>query len=501
MKHLVHLSYCFYTYHPLIILNEAHRLIEEGNEVDILICGGGVDRCYGNITGDKKMCFLCKKMQKKWISFLPSGYRLISYKDLISEKSRKNAEKHIFKYENPNEIISLEYKGVKIGYGAYSTYVSKTRNLEPLIDDKFIKFFNSILKVELILTDMVENYINKNKPDSVLVFNARHFDVRPFYDYPLASNISVMCVEAGTSPKKDVFMGFNYGKYQPHSIVKINSLIEEIWEKSDLENEKKVVKGGEFFENKRNNVSVAGGLVYTSGQKAGLLPKNWNKSKRNFVIFNSSEDEFVAVGDEYSKLALFPDQNSGIRAILNLLNHQDDIHIYLRVHPALKNVNYKYHTDLYLLEASYPNLTVIKAWDEISSYALIDNAEKVIVFGSTIGIEAVYWDKPVILLAGAIYYYMNQCYIPKSEKELEHYLFSKLVTKKNSETAKFGFYLTEEKGYALDKIKLKRTNLYFEKPLKINKESILDFLLRYSRTFLFNKLETKNKRRLPFKEK
>lgn len=87
----------------------------------------------------------------------------------------------------------------------------------------------------------------------------------------------------------------------------------------------------------------------------------------------------------------------------------------MRVHPNLKNVHYQYHLLLYDLSLKYPNITVIGADSDISTYDIMDNAEKVIVFGSTMGLESSYWGKPVILLSGSFYYYMNVCYIPKSK--------------------------------------------------------------------------------------
>ena len=71
----------------------------------------------------------------------------------------------------------------------------------------------------------------------------------------------------------------------------------------------------------------------------------------------------------------------------------------------------------------------------------MDAADKVVVFGSTIGMEAVYWGKPVILLAGAAYYYSNICYIPKSKEELKEIIVKTLPPKENDATIKWGFYV------------------------------------------------------------
>ena len=44
-------------------------------------------------------------------------------------------------------------------------------------------------------------------------------------------------------------------------------------------------------------------------------------------------------------------------------------------------------------------------------------------------------------------------------------------------------------------------NRFNKKPLKINKETTISFLFRFINTLLFNKLEIKNSKSLPYKEK
>jgi hypothetical protein len=111
------------------------------------------------------------------------------------------------------------------------------------------------------------------------------------------------------------------------------------------------------------------------------------------------------------------------------------------VHPNLKNVRYKYHTDLYLFQEKYKNVTVIPPEDEISSYDLLDAAEKVIVFGSTMGVEAAYWNKAVILLAGCLYYDLDICYKPKNVSELKQMIIAKLAPKGELDSLKYAYSL------------------------------------------------------------
>jgi hypothetical protein len=500
MNYLVHLSFPIYSFHSLIILNEAQRLIDDGNEVTLLYCNNGVQYCFANTSGDAKICFLCKKMQRQWVGLLRGNFKAISYKDLITQDIKEKVEKLDFDYNSVNEIKAIKYKNVKVGFGALSTYISKTRNLNPEFNLEFKSFFNNLLNTQCEVIEMLDVYTQKHQIDCIVVLNGRHFEVRPFFDYAIENNITLRCLEKGNSLEKDDFRGFDYSGFLPHNLIKINSLINEIWEESELPNDEKINLGKSFFEKRKNSIE-AGYKVFTLNQEKDLLPQGWDTSFRNFVILNSSEDEFAAVGDEFDKLSFFSDQITGIKKIAEMLLEKKDIRLYLRVHPNLMDVKYSYHFDLYELDKMYPNLTIIRADDKISTYALIENAEKVIVFGSSTGIESVYWGKPVILLAGALYYYMNLCYIPKSNIELLELLEDYLQPFNNEDAIKYGFYILSNKGIAFDKLTLDRAKAIPFSPLKINKESYVGLIKRFLYANILFHLEAKSNKLVPTLEK
>ena len=153
-----------------------------------------------------------------------------------------------------------------------------------------------------------------------------------------------------------------------------------------------------------------------SAQDSSLLPENFDRSKRNVVIFNSSEDEFISVGREFDKYKIFETQLDGIIAILDKLKGSD-INVFLRIHPNLTTVKTKEIDVLLGLDKRYENLTVIPPASKVSTYSLIKNADKVVTFGSTVGVEAVYWGTPSILLGASFYRNLGCCYVPKTLAE------------------------------------------------------------------------------------
>ena len=98
-------------------------------------------------------------------------------------------------------------------------------------------------------------------------------------------------------------------------------------------------------------------------------------------------------------------------------------------------------TSLYDLPNEYPNVTVVPPDSMVSSYTLLFNAEKVVTFGSTIGIEAVYWNKPSVLLRGAYYMKLGGCYVPKTPAEAVELVKAELMPQGSEGAIKYGFWV------------------------------------------------------------
>ena len=420
--------------HIGILYDEAIRYSKEGHEVYWVYNNCELDICTANLTHNSFSCETCHKWARKGLKLLPQSVRLINIKDYWD-----NSKTFQFDYASAQEIKKITYKGVNVGYAVMASYISMTRNLSPLINSESKPYFDKLIATSCRLTDALEKIIEEIKPDRVCFFNSRFFEWRPPYDLARNRGIETISYErtndVGQLNCKQYFVNAT-----PHNILNLQKISDEMWENAILSEEEKVEIGKSFFERRRNSLP-AGDKVYTGGQLKGQLPVDWDSTKKNIVIFNSSEDEYASIGDEYDALSLFPTQYKGIRYIAELLENKEDYHLYLRIHPNLSRINYRYHTELLKLSDEYKNITVIAGKDTVSSYDLMDAADKVVVFGSTIGMEAAYWGKPVILLAGAAYYYTDLCYIPKLKEELISLLQKKLTPKGNYDAIKWGFYV------------------------------------------------------------
>lgn len=416
-------------------IEEAVDQYKKGNNVFWIYCDRSLGVCYDNPRINKGMCLYCEHYQKKIRKlFLPKGIKQIPISSLIDSEAIKKANIE-FNYSTASEMEEIEFEGVEIGMGCLSSYISKTRNMDPLISQESKSYFDKILKSEILLTLAIEKFLKKEKIDLIVFHNGRFAQYKPLLNIAQKNGIDYICTESMSDADGGILKNFFYNSI-PHDFEAIKKKFFEEWNNADAK--ERVEKGKLFYERKRSNIST-GDKVYTVAQQRGLLPPDWNDEKENIVICNSSEDEYCAIGKDYDAMKFFESQLIGIKKIVEHYKNDTAKHFYLRIHPNLKDIKYKYHTDL--LKLDFPNLTIIPGDSAISTYTLMDNADKVIAFGSTAGIEAVYRHKPLISLGPSEYNVLDVAYLPKTEDELWRFIDTPdLPDLYNENVLKFGFY-------------------------------------------------------------
>jgi hypothetical protein len=147
MKYLMHSSLTFSAPSRAILYDEAEKLVGDGHEVSILFCGKSLDMCFTNMDGNKKNCTFCTANYLFYDRInISSKIKMISLKDYVTEEILSESRSTKFLYKDINDIKKIKYKDVSIGLACLSSYVSFTRNLYPLIDEKFITYFDNLLR-------------------------------------------------------------------------------------------------------------------------------------------------------------------------------------------------------------------------------------------------------------------------------------------------------------------------------------------------------------------
>lgn len=434
---------------------------KEGYDVYFLACDKSVNFCgFQNPRGCTALCSLCTQAMKKEIMKLVkkdgTRYHYITASQIITREMTENSYKMQFDYSNTQELKELTYKEVEIGYAAFSSFVSLTRNVMPSYNKKLKSYLDEVLRREVRFTDALDLYIEKLKPDLIIFHNGRMPNCKPPYNLAKIKGIDYIATERIPSIGESVMD--NFVNDVPHSYSAIHEKTEKMWNEA---REEKIEIGKRFFEN-RYHSKPAGDKIYTKDQKLGLLPEGFDSRKRNIVIFNSSEDEYFSISKDFDNSVLFPNQYIALTTIFNHYKNHKDIHFYLRIHPNLANVPFKSHTMLYDLK--YDNVTIIPPTSPISSYSLMEKAEKILVFGSTMGLESSYWGKPVVVMCVSFYSGYDIAYEPQNTAELFSLIENKCLPPKNAPKENYYKLAYRLMGQVGDKLKYYKCSEY---PLQI----------------------------------
>lgn len=439
------------------------KLVEEqknGHEVFWAYCQGALSSCFPNVNGNKATCEFCNLMNREFSKlYTDKKVHIIP----IDRRFFKNNEKQNFNYSTIEDIKKIKYRDVEVGKSILSVFISGTRDLDIEINQSFRIYFNQLAQEICDYTDYLYNLIEHIKPDEMIVQNGRLFEHRMFYDIAMKKGIHFVSVEV-VGGYGEPYKRVSFDGTLPHSIANRTRIMNEVWKKSEDSEAEKERIGANFYEKRRGGELIADLKAYTANQTKGLLPEGFDSRKHNVTIFNSSTDEVAAIGGEWDEDKLFDSQYDAIEFILQNAPH--GMHFYLRIHPNMEKVTYHDHLGLYNLPQKYDNITVIEPKSKISSYALLDACEKVIVFGSTMGVEACYWGKPSILIGKAFYYGLDVCYKPKSKDEIIDLLSKELQAKNKYDSIKYAYYLLDRK-YQVEQKKYVEYNIQEKKVLGI----------------------------------
>lgn len=360
-------------------------------------------------------------------------------------------EKKIFdlpEFKNIDDLQKFYIENFDVGYSVLSTLTSFKK-------DYYINIHENLDFIEKTSNEAISIYysaikcLEDVKPDLVYIYNGRFHSSRPVIRAAQKLNIKVKTYEFKHG--KDGYI-IQDGSY-PHDIEQNKRQINFFWVKNK-DHEQKISVGNEFFNQLRFNEDFN---KFTQSNKENNNISFLDESKINISIFNTSFHEIAGFEDWNKKF--YESQEKLIDYILSKFQ-DNNYHFYFRVHPNLKNLKNKQALDI--LNLKYDNLTIIPADSEVDSYKIIERSEKVIVFGSTIGVEACYLGKPVILAGRALYEDLNIAYVAKSHDELVSLIKRKLTALPQINAIKYGYYqIARNTKISYFKHSLKSSNAFY----------------------------------------
>lgn len=432
------------SYHPTPHLETEmeviERLLEQNNIIYWLICKKDFKVCFNNPTHEKWTCNVCVSRVKSGIKEVykniknPEKLKVIEYADYLDYKEYTDNALLKFDFNTLSDLKKYKFNGYDVGMATASSLVSFTRDHLPKLEEHS-KFVENGIKTGAYLFEAFSNIASLVKPNLVILFNGRFIENRPLLRVCQQNKINYVTHERGG--KLDTFL-FRVNSI-PHSIETISNEMEMLWETATDDKED---IGKRFYTNRIQRVEDAW-YSFTKEQQEGRLPESFNHiaDKKVVTIFNSSLDEYE--GLEGFGPYFYENDNLGIKQIAETLAQHENIKLYLRIHPNLKGLDNAQNAFIKNELEPLEKLEIIGAQDSVDTYALINKSDIIIVFGSTVGAEAAFAGKNVILLGKAAYEKLNCFYIPKSHEETieaitsNDFQFPKIDV---SETLKYGYW-------------------------------------------------------------
>ena len=157
--------------------------------------------------------------------------------------------------------------------------------------------------------------------------------------------------------------------------------------------------GSSWFDNRRAHTD-ANNRRYTGIQEQGRV-EELPQARKLVVYFSSSDDELVELDIDWQRY--FGSQERALRQLADACRQQPDTALVVRTHPHMRLKPPQDLADwLAAVEAISPDLH-FGPESPVDSYALMDRADVVFTYGSTSGVEAGYFGRPVAVMGPSAY--------------------------------------------------------------------------------------------------
>lgn len=405
-----------FTTHPLFLrhfateLELAQKHLNAGDTVTILHCDGEMPSCETNEDHSPTRCFLCRESREVGIRSLTNTQNLSrrSFIQMTTEDI-KGIQGLPEKFPDVQSMMDFMTDNYDIGSSVLSSVICSLRDATPNMEQYADLLHRYMLSCFAVYRSM-RNFLRSEKVDIVYVFNGRMSMTRAILRACEAEGVEFYTHEAGND-------AYTYGLFHnamPHGIKMMTNMMHEHWQNTSNNPVRRKEIAEAWYKNRAKGMAV-NGYSFVEQQQSGMLPPDFDITKRHIVMFTTGTFEYVTVGTDY-KHEVYPSQIDGIRQVVRAFaQYKDTFHITIRIHPNLKGLP-KDIDPVVALASDY--VTVVLPDSPVSTYALLQQSEKVIVFNSTVGIEAAYWGKPCLLGGKTAYQELGSCYIPSSHEEM-----------------------------------------------------------------------------------
>jgi len=394
-----------------VSLEIAERHIEEGDKVYFLDCLK-TEFMRGSFGAAPTIKAKALDAYRRWrgLNLLSKpGASLLQGRDCKRDRSVFESFETFSKMALPLELLTAVNNTLVSQHRTVSAFPNNLKKAGLLFQDS-IQIFNVIFGI-----------IKDNNIDRVYVHNGRASAYCAVIFAAKAAGINFSIFE--WAPNKDRFFLVNDDLIHRHE-----RFLDDVDRICSAASEREIIKvGAEFYAKK---LALSKNVFGTTLEKLSLtsVPKEFFSQERSVVFFMTSEFEYT--GDFRSAFG----SQIEIAEYLAVRLKQSNTKLYIRMHPYMTGSDDNKVWDA--LYKKHTNVVIFSADSNIDSYELVRNADCILTCGSTIGAEAAFLGKKVILLGRAIYERLGCAIIPSTLDEAVAMIYNKSVCA--PQNAKFG---------------------------------------------------------------
>lgn len=431
-------THVFWPSHCERDLDLIQQHIDKGDEVTRLVCRADFDRCDNHLLlgpnpsedAVRDSCARCIDRLKRSQKLIEGDCRNVHYRDLPGWADFVAPPFGPFK--DIKDLQGFEWNGFDAGMAVGSSLISYVRVTRPDIVP-YRAVIDRTMTSALRLYSSFRAFLARERPDVVYVLNGRFTHTRALFRACQQEGVRCLIHEMGSRLT-------HYGIFDnamPHDRANFARRVKALWANRAQDPDVRE-QATRWFEDRACGMDQ-GWVSFVKNHDPSLVPEGWDPTRPKLVVFTSSEDEFAAIGPDW-KNDLFPRQSDGIKILCQLVGElRPDADLVIRVHPNLAGTTDPEVTSVF--DLARPGIIVIAPESRVSSYGLLRTAEVVLTFGSTIGMEAVFWGKPSILLGPTMYDGLGGTYRPAAVEELRALLSSTLEPLDREAALMFGYYV------------------------------------------------------------
>jgi len=434
-KRVLVFSFARWEHHLATDLELVQKHLHAGDHVTVMTCVADVPSCRVNISHDSAGCRKCINSRFEALQFVDDSrgnLSLVRLGDVVAQAG--TAVELRARFDSIDNARKFTANDWDVGMAACSTAISAFRDHE-LASAPAQRAWSDLVEAGHRSFCATQELLRREEFNRVYVFNGRDALARGVFRAAQQAGVEVCVHERGRGNDRFAL----YVDKLPHDRDGYHAAILSSWDQADpIERE---ALGAKFYERSRAGVDQRW-TSFVTDQQPGLLPPGWDPNRKNVVIFNSSEDEYAAIGPDW-KNPLYSSQAEGARGLAeSLLADGSNLCLWVRMHPNLAEVDNA--STRAFAELTELGVHVIESTSDISSYSLVDAADVVVSFGSTVGIEATFWGTPSVALGPSFFAYLDATHRPQSHDEAVRLIASSLEVANRVDALKYGHFLLSQ---------------------------------------------------------